>query len=57
MLKLVSDTTRLIHIDTKKKTIIAMFIINNLCCLTLPSRDFSFILGTSTAIRFVWKLK
>ena len=58
MLKLVSDTTRLIHIDTKKKkTIIAMFIINHLCCLTLPSRDFSFILGTSTAIRFVWKLK
>ena len=39
------------------KTIITMFIIDNLCCLTLPSRDFSFILGTSTAIRFVWKLK
>lgn len=39
------------------KTIITVFIIDNLCCLTLPSRDFSFILGTSTAIRFVWKLK
>ena len=26
-------------------------------CLTWPSKDLSFILGTSTATKFVWKLK